>query len=650
MPESPATPFSGIFVSYRRDDSSGHAGRLFDNLVNHFGNDRIFMDIDTIEPGEDFVTTIENAVGSCDILIAIIGRQWLSSTGRNTGRLDNPNDFVRLEIGTALRREIRVIPVLVQRASMPKPQDLPDDLAKLVRRNAVELTDQRWQTDVDQLIGVLERVLAKQEAIRLAAAAKQEEEEERRRQEIEEKRRVEVEKQRLLAEEAARLRDAEKRRREAEEIERRKVEERANQQGQETARLRAEEERAQANAEARRRTAEEAEARRLQAGQESERRRLEDNKHAEAERLRRAAADAEHQRAAEQTLHASREEKQTKPDSPTIPDLGRVAQLSDSRTVAGITEATLRESRSRRTMLFVIIAGVAVFAIVAVLAIAAFIWMKQTSETERQSANRNATPASTQQTGQTTSAPATTAIPQPPPGMVYVPGGEFMMGRNSNDPVEAPPHKVTVNPFFLDVYEVTCEEYKKFLDAHPDQVAPHDWVTRNYPAGSAHKPVTGVDWDHAHAYAAWSSKRLPTEEEWEFAARGADGRLYPWGKDWKPGLANTGKPAGGANDGASGMAEVGTNKGTSPYGAYDMIGNAWEWTASDLKAYPGGTLGSTLDSSGDLKVIRGGSWASPNDQATATFRRWYGARGEKQGYSYTGFRLVRDITHTSANH
>lgn len=159
MPQSSTQQFSGIFVSYRRDDSSGHAGRLADRLVEHFGRNRIFVDIDTIEPGEDFVTVIENAVGSCEILIAVIGQKWLSGTG--SGQLDNPNNFVRLEIATALRRNIRVIPVLVQRASMPKAQDLPEDLVSLTRRNAIELSDLRWQSDVDQLISVMERVLVK---------------------------------------------------------------------------------------------------------------------------------------------------------------------------------------------------------------------------------------------------------------------------------------------------------------------------------------------------------------------------------------------------------------------------------------------------------------------------------------------------------
>ncbi len=175
MPQPAARQFSGIFVCYRRDDSSGHAGRLFDKLSDHFGKDRIFMDIDTIEPGEDFVTVIENAVGSCEILIAIIGRHWLSSTGESPGWLDNPNDFVRVEIATALSRDIRVIPVLVQRASMPKPQDLPEDLVKLSRRNAVELSDLRWQNDVEDLIGVMERVLAKREEERRRAEQAEEE-------------------------------------------------------------------------------------------------------------------------------------------------------------------------------------------------------------------------------------------------------------------------------------------------------------------------------------------------------------------------------------------------------------------------------------------------------------------------------------------
>jgi formylglycine-generating enzyme required for sulfatase activity len=132
---------------------------LYDRFSQHFGDDNIFMDIDTIEPGLDFVEVIEEAVGSCDVLIALIGRQWLTITDA-TGqrRLDNPEDFVRLEIETALDRNIRVIPVLVQGAAMPRSSELPDDLRKLARRNALSIGD-RFHPDVDHLIKVVENVL-----------------------------------------------------------------------------------------------------------------------------------------------------------------------------------------------------------------------------------------------------------------------------------------------------------------------------------------------------------------------------------------------------------------------------------------------------------------------------------------------------------
>jgi TIR domain-containing protein len=180
MAQPHASQFSGIFVSYRRDDSSGHAGRLFDNLAKHFGQDQIFMDIDTIEPGEDFVTVIENAVGSCEILIVMIGRHWLSQPGESTRRLDNPNDFVRLEIAAALKRNVRVIPVLVQRATMPRPEDLPENIELLSRRNAIELSDSRWQHDVGELIKAVEKVLAASKAAKVEEPKRRAEEEQKR--------------------------------------------------------------------------------------------------------------------------------------------------------------------------------------------------------------------------------------------------------------------------------------------------------------------------------------------------------------------------------------------------------------------------------------------------------------------------------------
>ena len=130
-----------IFISYRREDSQGVTGRLYDRLENRFGRDRIFMDVDTIQPGMDFVNAIENAINASDVVLVMIGPNWATSVdAEGKRRLENPADFVRVEVATALARNVRVIPVLVSNASMPNPNDLPSDLKSLVRRNAIEIS------------------------------------------------------------------------------------------------------------------------------------------------------------------------------------------------------------------------------------------------------------------------------------------------------------------------------------------------------------------------------------------------------------------------------------------------------------------------------------------------------------------------------
>ncbi len=146
-----------IFISYRRDDSSGHTGRIFDRLEGRFGQGQVFMDVDTIRPGLDFLEVVQQAVGSCDALIAVIGREWLGASDESgLKRLENPEDLVRLEIATALERDIRVIPVLVQGAQMPGASDFPEGLKALARRNSVEVSDNRFRIDIDQLIEALD--------------------------------------------------------------------------------------------------------------------------------------------------------------------------------------------------------------------------------------------------------------------------------------------------------------------------------------------------------------------------------------------------------------------------------------------------------------------------------------------------------------
>jgi formylglycine-generating enzyme required for sulfatase activity len=168
-----------IFISYRRDDAAGFAGRLYDRLHQRFPQNKIFIDVDSIDPGIDFVESIEANVGACGVLIAVIGKRWLiSANEEGRRRLDNPEDFVRLEIATALKRGIRVIPVLVEGALMPQPGELPEDLKLLTRRNAIEVSHTRFSADSDRLIAALERVFEK------TAAEKREGEEKARLEDV----------------------------------------------------------------------------------------------------------------------------------------------------------------------------------------------------------------------------------------------------------------------------------------------------------------------------------------------------------------------------------------------------------------------------------------------------------------------------------
>ncbi len=149
-----------VFISDRREETSAAAGRLHDRLREHFGRDNVFMDVDSIEPGLDFIEVIERTVGSCDVLIALIGREWLTSTDADgQRRMDNPEDFVRHEVATPTHRNIRIIPSLIQGTRMPRTEELPEVLKPPTRRNPLELSDAHFHRDVGSLIETLDRVL-----------------------------------------------------------------------------------------------------------------------------------------------------------------------------------------------------------------------------------------------------------------------------------------------------------------------------------------------------------------------------------------------------------------------------------------------------------------------------------------------------------
>src|SRR5262245_28159099 len=134
-----------IFISYRRDDSQGYAGHIHERLSNVFGTDAVFMDVEDIAPGADFVRRIEESAGSCDAMLVLIGKRWLEAkddAGRR--RIDDPQDFVRAEIAGALGRNVRIIPVLLNNTSMPSERDLPVPLRRLAHFQATEVSDERW--------------------------------------------------------------------------------------------------------------------------------------------------------------------------------------------------------------------------------------------------------------------------------------------------------------------------------------------------------------------------------------------------------------------------------------------------------------------------------------------------------------------------
>jgi eukaryotic-like serine/threonine-protein kinase len=200
-----------------------------------------------------------------------------------------------------------------------------------------------------------------------------------------------------------------------------------------------------------------------------------------------------------------------------------------------------------------------------------------------------------------------------PPGMVYIPGGTFMMGcERDQDPTGSPQHYVTVAGFYLDQTPVTNAQYLEFVRA-TGYAAPSGWAQGKFPANQENWPVTGVAWAGAAAYAKWKGKRLPTEAEWEFAARGMDGRIYPWGNNFNLELTNSAERPLGHPE------AVGSHpQAASPFGVLDMSGNVWQWCLDDYKLYPGSRT--ALQIPPGAKVIRGGSFESDRNHVTTVTR------------------------------
>ena len=162
-----------VFISYRRDDAAGMAGRLYDRLIRSIPKKSVFMDVDAMKPGLDFVKQLDQHVADCGMVLALIGPHWTTAADENgKRRLDNPHDYVRLEIASALRREIPVVPVLLEGATVPREAELPDDLKLLARRHAVELRHGRFGSDVELILEAITDTQPRQSGrARIIAAA-----------------------------------------------------------------------------------------------------------------------------------------------------------------------------------------------------------------------------------------------------------------------------------------------------------------------------------------------------------------------------------------------------------------------------------------------------------------------------------------------
>ena len=251
-------------------------------------------------------------------------------------------------------------------------------------------------------------------------------------------------------------------------------------------------------------------------------------------------------------------------------------------------------------------------------------------------------------TGRSLAGTASPGAPSAPPSgandeaeLVLIPAGEFTMGhKDSYDTL--PVRRLNLPAFFIDKYEVTNKRYKRYIDAtgykvpwsQDPAVAAYawNWQARMYPQGKGDDPVVLVSWEDAKAFCTWAGKSLPTEAQWEKAARGANGKPYPWGDTWEVGKANT------SESGVKQTAPVGSFKGdVSEYGVYDLAGNVSEWVEEWFAPYPGNPM-TSYEERNKYKVLRGGSWDYAHSIANGYHRQYATPQSQMTAI---GFRCVK---------
>jgi len=526
-----------IFISYRRDDSAGYAQAIYSRLAQHFSKDRIFMDVDTIEPGVDFERVIEKAVGECDVLLAVIGKRWAGGELDRVSWLDSSSkDYVRLEIATALARNICVIPVLVDGVAMPSENLLPESIRGITRRHAVEISNTRFSFDIERLITALQRTLGEcGESLEPDNATRNSDEP------VTSKSRLFISPWITFGIGAAVVAV-------------------------------------------------------IFLGLAiwwPNRQDLQQVANSELPKVTKIPAKKAG------GLEVVKEGLAVK--SQTQKEDGILVHKKIESGKESKSGVSVRESNKEKLFTTPPV-GVAdkVFR-------------------DRLSSGGEG------------------------PEMVIIPAGSFTMGdvQGVGDQDERPVRSVRVHKSFAaGRYEVTFGEYDRFAKA----------ANRQFPVdqgwGRGRRPAIFVSWLDAVDYAKWLSSqtgkryRLPTEAEWEYAARGGKETAYWWGKDWMQGIANC---RGCGTQWNTKTAPVGSFK-PNPFGLYDTSGNVWEWVDECWHYnYSGAPADASAWTSGGncvRRMIRGGSWANPPVSLRVSNRgRYYPDNRE----DFIGFRVVQAL-------
>ena len=554
-----------IFISYRREDSANVTGRINDRLRDKFGEGAIFTEVDSIPFGVDFREHLNNEVTQCDIVLAVIGRDWLDVTGDDgRRRLDDAADFVRIEIESALARDIPVIPLLADGVAMPSADQLPQSLRALAFRNGTQVRpDPDFHRDIDRLIDGLERFFtARDKPSPMNSTA-------------------DADRSNVAA-----VADP-------------SPAERDEQQGRETTR---------------RETSSPPSRMRffaiglvliglLGAGGWFYVDRLEQQSVAAAEQKRLATEEAERLADAAEKRQIAEEAERKR----LAAEQKRIAEEAQRKRLAAEQKQIADEAERKR--------------------------LAEEARSKPGSIFRD--PLASGGEG---------------PQMVAIPAGTFQMGspagETGRESDEGPLHRVTVAAFALGRYEVTFAEYLLFAQA-TGRAQPSDkgW-------GGGRRPVINVSWTDAQGYATWLSKetgqtyRLPSEAEWEYAARAGTTTANWWGDDIQRGTEVMANCDGcGSEWDLTKTAPVG-QFAANAFGLHDMHGNVWEWTQD---CWHGSYVGAPKDGAaweategGDctFRVVRGGSWFGEPAWVRSAFRNRLNPGSRNLGY---GFRLARTL-------